>query len=78
MPPLRSDDLIQILLGTHPYTEDAYIYNLASNACFAITNLRQTLYKRPMGLDALLTKLLHQHNFHNFGRDPPQDALHKI
>ena len=31
-----------------------------------------------MGLDTLLTKLLHQHNFHNFGRDPPQDASHNI
>ena len=31
-----------------------------------------------MGLDALLTKLLHQDNFHNFGRDPPQDASHKM
>ena len=34
--------------------------------------------KRSMGLEALLIKLLHQHNFHNFGRDPQQDASHKI
>ena len=35
------------------------------------------LNKRPIGLDALLTKLLHQHNLQNFGRDPSQDASHK-
>ena len=29
-----------------------------------------TMNKRPMGLDALLIKLLHRRNFHNFGRDP--------
>ena len=34
--------------------------------------------KRSMGLDALLTKLLHQDNFHNLGRDPPHNASHKI
>ena len=34
--------------------------------------------KRHTGLDALLTKLLHKHNFHKFGRDLPQDASHKI
>ena len=34
--------------------------------------------KRLMGLDTLMTKLLHQHNFQNFGRDPPQDASQNI
>ena len=28
--------------------------------------------KRPRGLDTLLTKLLHQHNFHNLRRDLPR------
>ena len=31
-----------------------------------------------MGLDTLLTKLLHQHNFHAFGGDPPHDGSHNI
>ena len=35
------------------------------------------LNKRLRGLDTLLTKLLHQHNFH-FGRDPPRDASNQI
>ena len=50
MPYPNSNDLIQILLGTHPYTEDAYIYNLASNACFTITNLHQTVYSPPLAV----------------------------
>ena len=39
MPLPNLDDVIQILLGTYAYIEDAYIYNLATNACLTITNL---------------------------------------
>ena len=48
MPPSSSNDLIQILLDTHAYVEDAYIYTLVSNAYFAITNLCPTLYSPPL------------------------------
>ena len=53
-----------------------YCFTCISNTWYLITVLNMN--KRPMSLDALLTKLLHQHNFHNIGRDPPQDASHKI
>ena len=32
----------------------------------------------PMGLAALLTKVLHRQPYHTFGTDPPHDASHKI
>ena len=47
LPPPGPGDLVRILLGTDTYTADPYIYKLASNGCFAITNLRQTIYNSP-------------------------------
>ena len=45
-------------------------------ACRQRKFIRMKSNKRHMGLDALHTKVLHKHNFHNFGRAPPQDASH--
>lgn len=40
-PPRSENELLEILLG---FSRDAGIYKLASNACYAITHLRQSLY----------------------------------
>ena len=40
-PPTTDEDIIQVLLG---YSSDPQLYNLGSNACYAILCQRQSLY----------------------------------
>ena len=47
---------------------DSFLFPILRTSIFYTASSPRT-NKRPRGLDALRTKLLHQHNFHNFGRD---------